>query len=90
MANVTAAANPFTPFDEDQFLNRGLEMRSSGRGKGRWKNRKKETQLEDFRASYGAHPKALASIWISLHTTPFLDCRIDSSAMPDHVLLGYC
>jgi len=49
----------------------------------------KSSQVADFVSTYGVHPKALASIWHDLHTTPLLELRFDDTVEPEHILVVY-
>lgn len=49
----------------------------------------KSSQVADFVSTYGVHPKALASIWHDLHTTPLLELRFDDTVQPEHILVVY-
>ena len=75
-------------FTEEQFLFRGLELRSNDNS-DRWKKTMKSSQVADFVSTYSVHPKALASIWHDLHTTPLLELRFDDTVQPEHILVVY-
>jgi len=49
----------------------------------------KSSQVADFVSTYSVHPKALASIWHDLHTTPLLELRFDDTVQPEHILVVY-
>ena len=83
-----AAALPFQPFSEAQFLQLGLKLRSNGNS-SRWQTAKYMRQLELFQSAYTVHPRALTNIWIDLQTNPFEYNRIDASTKPEHLLLVY-
>lgn len=78
----------YTPMSEDGFLELGLSLRSNT-GAARWRNTQRETQIEDFRSNYVAHPRALSVLWDLLHTAPYADCRIPDCVDPSHLLLVY-
>ena len=49
----------------------------------------KSSHVADFVSTYSVHPKALASIWHDLHTTPLLELRFDDTVQPEHILVVY-
>ena len=54
---------------------------------GRAGNR--SSQIEKFVVVFSVHPRALARIWVDLHTTPFVEDRIDGDVKPEHILVVY-
>lgn len=69
----------------EQFMALGLELA----GYKRWRKYKVKTNIERFRAHFGALPKSCENIWFDLQMSANPECRIDSDADPKHLLLAF-
>lgn len=78
----------FQRLSEEEFVELGLSLRCNGINQN-WQRNSYKSQVADFRSVYGIHPKALAAIWKDLHTSPFIEDRIDPKVDPEHILLVY-
>lgn len=85
---VNTGAFPPQSFKESQFLSLGLNLRSNGKVKAK-RAVKLESQISDFQSVYGPHPRTLEAIWLDLHTTHFMELRIDPTVTPTQFLIVY-